>query len=245
MKRLLIAESTAQDAEQINLTEVSAMREVRLRFCKQGRLKYISHLDINRALSRAFRRADIPLWFTEGYNPHAYMSFSLPLSLGVESLCEYVDIRLVDEISNDEIKKRMNDVLPADLRILDVYDDFRDSSEIMYSDYVFKISFTDCEKAAEKIKSVFELSEILAQKKGKQGRKKVLKDVDIKQYIDKYNVSVRDDIVVINVRLMAGNEKNLNPTLLFDTIIRLIETDFEWKSISRLSLLDKNYKEFR
>lgn len=221
------------------------MREVRLRFCKQGRLKYISHLDINRALSRAFRRADIPLWFTEGYNPHAYMSFSLPLSLGVESLCEYVDIRLVDEISNDEIKKRMNDVLPADLRILDVYDDFRDSSEIMYSDYVFKISFTDCEKAAEKIKSVFELSEILAQKKGKQGRKKVLKDVDIKQYIDKYNVSVRDDLVVINVRLMAGNEKNLNPTLLFDTFIRLIETDFEWKSISRLSLLDKNYKEFR
>ena len=221
------------------------MREVRLRFCKQGRLKYISHLDINRALSRAFRRADIPLWFTEGYNPHAYMSFSLPLSLGVESLCEYVDIRLVDEISNDEIKKRMNDVLPADLRILDVYDDFRDSSEIMYSDYVFKISFTDCEKAAEKIKSVFELSEILAQKKGKQGRKKVLKDVDIKQYIDKYNISVRDNLVVINVRLMAGNEKNLNPTLLFDTIIRLIETDFEWKSISRLSLLDKNYKEFR
>ena len=221
------------------------MREVRLRFCKQGRLKYISHLDINRALSRAFRRADIPLWFTEGYNPHAYMSFSLPLSLGVESLCEYVDIRLIDEISNDEIKKRMNDVLPADLRILDVYDDFRDSSEIMYSDYVFKISFTDCEKAAEKIKSVFELSEILAQKKGKQGRKKVLKDVDIKQYIDKYNISVRDNLVVINVRLMAGNEKNLNPTLLFDTLIRLIETDFEWKSISRLSLLDKNYKEFR
>lgn len=221
------------------------MREVRLRFCKQGRLKYISHLDINRALSRAFRRADIPLWFTEGYNPHAYMSFSLPLSLGVESLCEYVDIRLIDEISNDEIKKRMNDVLPADLRILDVYDDFRDSSEIMYSDYVFKISFTDCEKAAEKIKSVFEFSEILAQKKGKQGRKKVLKDVDIKQYIDKYNISVRDDLVVINVRLMAGNEKNLNPTLLFDTLIRLIETDFEWKSISRLSLLDKNYKEFR
>lgn len=221
------------------------MREVRLRFCKQGRLKYISHLDINRALSRAFRRADIPLWFTEGYNPHAYMSFSLPLSLGVESFCEYVDIRLVDEISNDEIKKRMNDVLPADLRILDVYDDFRDCSEIMYSDYVFKISFTDCEKAAERIKSVFELSEILAQKKGKQGRKKVLKDVDIKQYIDKYNISVRDDLVIINVRLMAGNEKNLNPTLLFDTIIRLIETDFEWKSISRFSLLDKNYKEFR
>ena len=57
------------------------MREVRLRFSKTGRLKYISHLDINRAMSRALKRAQIPLWYTEGFNPHPYMSFSLPLSL--------------------------------------------------------------------------------------------------------------------------------------------------------------------
>ena len=76
------------------------MREVRLRFSKTGRLKYISHLDINRAMSRAFKRAEIPLWYTEGFNPHPYMSFSLPLSLGVESLCESVDIRLIDSIDN-------------------------------------------------------------------------------------------------------------------------------------------------
>ena len=69
------------------------MREVRLRFSKTGRLKYISHLDINRAMSRALKRAGIPLWYTEGFNPHPYMSFSLPLSLGVESLCESVDLR--------------------------------------------------------------------------------------------------------------------------------------------------------
>ncbi|MGN1202066.1 MAG: TIGR03936 family radical SAM-associated protein, partial [Eubacterium sp.] len=121
------------------------MREVRLRFSKQGRLKYISHLDINRAMARAFKRAGIPLWYTEGFNPHPYMSFSLPLSLGVESLCESVDIRLIDEISNDEIKDRMNAVLPENLKILEVYDDFRDCSEIAYSDYVFKFQFRDNE----------------------------------------------------------------------------------------------------
>ena len=49
------------------------MREVRLRFSKQGRLKYISHLDINRALSRAFKRAAVPMWYTEGYNPHPHI----------------------------------------------------------------------------------------------------------------------------------------------------------------------------
>ena len=122
------------------------MREVRLRFAKTGRLKYISHLDINRAMARALKRAEIPLWYTEGFNPHPYMNFSLPLSLGVESLCESVDIRLIDNISCSEIKDRMNKVLPTDLKIIDVYDDFRNSADIVYSDYVYKFQNRRAEK---------------------------------------------------------------------------------------------------
>lgn len=221
------------------------MREVRLRFSKTGRLKYISHLDINRAMGRAFKRAGIPLWYTEGFNPHPYMSFSLPLSLGVESLCESVDIRLVGGIDNSLIKRRMNSVLPDGLKIVDVYDDFRDNSEIVYSDYVYKFQFADNEKALEKISALLNAEEIMALKKGKQGRKKILKETNIKPFIDRYNISIRDDVIILNIRLLAGGEKNLNPSLLFDTVIRLIDMDFEWKSIARISLLDKDYKEFR
>ncbi len=221
------------------------MREVRLRFSKTGRLKYISHLDINRAMGRAFKRADIPLWYTEGFNPHPYMSFSLPLSLGVESLCESVDIRLVGGIDNSLIKRRMNSVLPDGLKIVDVYDNFRDNSEIVYSDYVYKFQFADNKKALEKISALLNAEEIMALKKGKQGRKKILKETNIKPFIDRYNISIRDDVIILNIRLLAGGEKNLNPSLLFDTVIRLIDMDFEWKSIARISLLDKDYKEFR
>lgn len=221
------------------------MREVRLCFSKTGRLKYISHLDINRAMSRALKRAQIPLWYTEGFNPHPYMSFSLPLSLGVESLCESVDLRIIGDITNDEIKYRLNNVLPQDIKIVDVYDDFRDNSEIVYSDYVYKFEFKDNEAAFEKIKNVLSSDEIIALKKGKQGRKRVMKETNIKSFIDKYSISIRNDVIVLNIRLLAGPEKNLNPSLLFDTIIRLIDMDFEWKSIARISLLDKDYKEFR
>ena len=167
------------------------MREVRLRFSKTGRLKYISHLDINRAMSRALKRAGIPLWYTEGFNPHPYMSFSLPLSLGVESLCESVDLRITGEITNKEIKDRLNSVLPEDLKIVDVYDDFRDNSEIVYSDYVYKFEFADNDLALEKIKNVLSSDEILALKKGKQGRKRVMKETNIKSFIDKYSISIR------------------------------------------------------
>lgn len=221
------------------------MREIRLRFSKTGQAKYISHLDTNRVFSRAFARAKLNLWFTQGFNPHPYMSFSLPLSLGVESLCENVDIRILDDISNDEVKKRVNDALPLGIRILDVYDDFMDCHEIVYSDYVYKFEFLDNEKALEKIKEVLQSDTIMAQKKGKQGKRRVLKETDIKQFIEKYSISTRDNQIVLNIRLLAGPDKNLNPSLLFDTIIRLIDMDYEWKSIGRINLLTKDFKEYK
>lgn len=221
------------------------MQEIRLRFSKTDTAKYISHLDINRAFQRALSRAKIELWYTEGFNPHPYMSFSLPLSLGVESLCENVDIRILNDISPEEIKNKVNAVLPNGIRIVDVYDDFLDSSEIAYSDYVYKFEFKDNETALKRIEDVLNQDEILALKKGKKGKKRIMKETDIKQFINKYNISIRDNQIVLNIRLLAGPDKNLNPSLLFDTIIRLIDMDFEYKSISRIRLLTKDLKEYR
>lgn len=221
------------------------MREVRLRFSKTGQAKYISHLDTNRVFSRAFARAKINLWYTQGFNPRPYMSFSLPLSLGVESYCENVDIRIIDDLTDEEIKVRVNDALPLGIRIVDVYDDFMDCHDIVYSDYVYKFEFKDNELALEKIKVVLESDAIMAQKKAKQGKRRVLKETDIKQFIVKYNISIRDDNIILNIRLLAGPDKNLNPTLLFDTIIRLIDMDYEWKSIGRINLLTKDFKEYK
>ena len=221
------------------------MREVRLRFSKTGQAKYISHLDTNRVFSRALARAKINLWYTQGFNPRPYMSFSLPLSLGVESYCENVDLRILDDLTDEEIKERMNDALPLGIRIVDVYEDFMDCHDIVYSDYVYKFEFKDNETALKKIIAVLESDEILAQKKAKQGRRRILKETDIKQFIVKYNASIREDNIVLNIRLLAGPDKNLNPTLLFDTIIRLIDMDYEWKSIGRISLLTKDFKEYK
>ncbi len=221
------------------------MQEIRLRFSKTDQAKYISHLDTNRVFSRAFARAKIPLWFTEGFNPHPFMSFSLPLSLGVESLCENVDIRILEDIPFDEIKRRMNDSLPQGIRIVDVYDDFMDSHDIAYSDYVYKFEFKDNETALQKIKAVLDSDEIMALKKGKKGKRRILKETNIKEFIVSYNISIRGDEVVLNTRLLAGPDKNLNPSLLFDTILRLIDMDFEWKSISRIRLLTKDLKEYK
>ena len=221
------------------------MREVRLLFSKTGRCKYISHLDINRCFSRAITRAHIPLWYTEGFNPHPYMCFSLPLPLGVESMCESLDIRITGDISDEEIKVRLNGTLPDGIQILDVYKDFRNCNEIAYSDYVMKYEFADNDTALIKLKTVLESDVITAKKKGKQGRRKVIKEIDIKPLIDKYNISVRDTNIVLNVRLAAGQSRNLSPELFSQALLDSADLEFEWKNISRLALLDANYNKFR
>ena len=65
---------------------VNGFYTVRLVFSKTGRARYISHLDLNRTMARVLRRAGIPLWYTEGFNKHPYITFAAPLSLGCESL---------------------------------------------------------------------------------------------------------------------------------------------------------------
>ena len=81
------------------------MKNVRIWFTKELECKYISHLDLNRCMLRAVRRAQLPIWYTEGFNPHPYISFLLALTLGVESEGEPVDIRIVGNITADEVKE--------------------------------------------------------------------------------------------------------------------------------------------
>ena len=75
------------------------MRDVRIWFSKSGAVKYVSHLDMFRLMTRAVRRANIPLWYTEGFNPHPYISFLQPLPLGVETCYEPLDIRIEGDVN--------------------------------------------------------------------------------------------------------------------------------------------------
>ena len=93
-----------QKKETLSLPELVPPKAVRLKFCKIGKLQYISHLDLQRTFNRILVRACIPVWYTQGFNPHIKLVFSTPLSVGSESLCEYLDIKLAREIPFEEIK---------------------------------------------------------------------------------------------------------------------------------------------
>ena len=95
---------------------------LRALFEKTGNAAYISHLDLMRVFQRAFKRAGLPLTHTKGFNPRPSVSIALPLSLGVESICELLDFELeTDGFSCEEIKNRLNSNLTEGVRILEVY----------------------------------------------------------------------------------------------------------------------------
>ncbi len=220
------------------------MEELRIKYSKTGSLKYISHLDETRCFARAFARADIPLWHTEGYNPHTYMNFLLPLALGVESQCEFMDVKFSTEINCSDLKERMNKTLPSGLQILDVYADGKSREKIASAQYIFSVKFINLNAASKKLQIILNSDAIMAQKSKKSGKKKIICDVNLKERIYKSSVKFEGNMVVIDTLLKAGVHENLNPILLFDTLIKSVGENYDFYSIKKTNLFDSSMIEF-
>ena len=154
------------------------MRLTRIWFSKTGRAKYISHLDLYRTFTRAVRRAGIPLWYTEGFNTHPYITIALPLAIMQESDKEAVDIRVEGEMTNVEIKQKLSEVMPEGIEIIDVRKPWDDPKKIAYADYTVTAQFATSEEAKffqAHILKVLKEDELLVEKMGKKNGRKVLK----------------------------------------------------------------------
>ncbi len=198
------------------------MIPVRATFEKRRRAKYISHLDLMRCMQRAFRRAEVPIWFTEGFNPHAYLMFPLALSLGYESNCECMDFRLDGPMSMQEAMERLNAVLPPDLQIVKVAEPIRKHTDIAFADYQICL---DCAEntPAEALRMAWdaflEQDAILMEKKTKRGTAMV----DLKQQTQIMMTQTLEDGIWMKLRMPAGTAVNVNPSLLFDAFRSYLE----------------------
>ncbi len=101
------------------LEEVFVMYRLRLKFQKVDQLKFVSHLELMRVMERTFRRLELPLKFTQGFNPHPKISYAAPLSVGVSSDSEYVDVELVEKVNIDQVIADSAKELPNGLKFLD------------------------------------------------------------------------------------------------------------------------------
>lgn len=175
-------------------------------FSKTGRAKYVSHLDLVRAMTRAVRRADIPLWYTEGFNRHPYLTFAAPLSLGYEGLRETMDIRMADDFPYDELVKRLNAVLPEGLVAISAGDAIAKAGDLAAAEYKLIIQLP-----IEVIQDALSSTELLVEKRTK---KKTMKTIDILPYFkDAIVERVGESAASVTVTLPSGSAENINPGL--------------------------------
>ena len=208
------------------------MIRVRATFEKCGRAKYISHLDLNRCMLRTFRRSRLPIWYTEGFNPHPYYSFALALSLGFESSCEILDFNLNEDIPFDEIRDRLNAVMPEGMRIVRVAEQKQKITAITEAEYSFSLVSDDIAGLYDDIGRMLELPEILIKKK----TKKVMKMVDIKPGMQIKSCEKGENSIDMSMRLPAGTQTNLNPTLFIESLKNFSNISFEAEKIRRTGI---------
>lgn len=191
---------------------------------------------------RAIQKSRIPIWHTEGFNPHPFITFPMPLSLGFVGKKECMDMRLLEEnFPFSEIISRLNDCLPKGIRVYNVTEPKMKAGVIDKALYVLKLTCDEItpDELLEKTKELFSRDEIMVDKKSKSG----IKQVNLKEYLTDYTVSVVDDYVKIKIMLPAGSTLNVNPTLLVDALEKEYNIEI-FPRVTRLNIFNKDGEEF-
>lgn len=183
------------------------MTTVRIWFEKRGEASYISLLDLQRVMQRVIKRSGIPVWYTLGFNPHIYMTFSCPLPLGQESLCESVDVKTEAQAPDfAQWQAALNAAMPAGIRVFRVEPAGMKASSIAFADYEVRYPLT----ARAALDGYDQLESAVVQKKTKRGTK----PIELKQYIPRLACRQEGESLLVCLRLPASGELNLNPALL-------------------------------
>ena len=179
---------------------------IRLKFRKTGNLQYISHLDLVRTMHKVIVRADLPLWYTEGFNPKPKMIFAAPLSIGTESLSEFMDLRLTERIDPKEVMDRLNRNMVSDMQIYDAYYPESKFTDLQWISYRIQLRLVDCtDETVDRISSCLSKEVIDVEKKSGDGT------TNIKPLIRSFEVTKKEGYIEIYTLLSANPSAFLNP----------------------------------
>ncbi len=210
---------------------------VRIWFKKQNEASYISLLDLQRVMQRVLKRSALPVWHTLGFNPHIYMTFTCPLPLGQESLCESVDVKTEEENPDyTHWKDALNAIMPAGIEVFRVEKVIMKADKIGFAQYTVRYPAVAL-RVLEKYNS---LETATVRKKTKKG----FKDLELKEYIPQVAARIEGDDVVFETRLPAGGQLNLNPMLLADFLEDTEGLPACYAQIVRTALLTTEQEEF-
>lgn len=201
--------------------------KIRIKFTKEGPIKFVGHLDTMRYFQKAMRRAQLPVAFSGGYSPHMIMSFASPLGVGMESRGEYFDIEFKEKVSSEEIVKRLNAVMVEGVEILSAVEveegkAGKAMSLVAASDYLiyFREGKEPVPNWQEQIRSFFEKEQITVIKETKNGDK----EVDIRPFIYKAELLDGDRIFM---QLASASANYTRPDTVMDAFLNSLNIEVQ------------------
>lgn len=222
------------------------MFKARMKFSKTGRAKYISHLDVMHVMQRSIARAGLPVWFTEGFNQHAYISVALPLATCFSGECEFLDFHMLADTVPADAADRMNAAFPEGFYAYEIYD-IADGGmkirDIGFSRYriICTLDQGVPEGFVESCRALFQQEELLVMKKSKRGEKLV----NMQDLLRGVTFAAGEHTMEIQAVCAAGQE-NLSPEYVVKAIRdHLPEVSIDGVSYHRQMVYTKDGKEFR
>jgi radical SAM-linked protein len=221
---------------------------LRVKFQKIGNLQYVSHLDLVRTMNKIIVRAELPLWYTEGFNPKPKIVFAAPLSIGTESVTEFVDIRLFEKISPEEALERINRNTTEELKALSAYYPDSKMTELKWFSYTVKIKTDSANEALAELCQKALLADKLEVEKKTKSKELVL--TDIRPLIKSASAEFCNGEILIYCTLSADQSCFLNPEYVVKALKRNVgilssgNLVNEYYSIMRNSAYFSDMREF-
>ena len=217
----------------------------RILFEKTGSAVWMSHLDLMRLFQRAFQRAKLPLKHTQGYNPRPSVSIALPLSVGVDSVCELLDFDLDGvTVPCEEITERLNQALVSGVTVHKTYENGRKLRDLALLDCKVTLEYDRevPEGAADAIRELFARETLVVTKKTKNG----MQDQDIIPMIRKLDIAQTETGVLVLYARICCQNPTLNPAQMV-AAINLYLPDYapDFTKCSRIEILDGQEEIFR
>lgn len=215
------------------------MKNVRIWFEKKGAVKYISHLDLTRCMARALKMSGLPVWYTEGFNPRIYMTYAMPLSLGMCGLRECMDIRLTQEIPLEQVVLELNAQLPNDIHVWAATDPKEKFEAIQYAEYELDLETENAMELQKKLEKLLARNELIVRKHGKKGDK----DFDIKPSLSEISWNCKGpEHLMISLQMPCSVSGSVNPSLLLEAL-KNYEGEEPYAQITRKRMLTKDFCE--
>lgn len=212
-------------------------KKIRVRYSKSGSLMFISHLDLNRTMTAAFLRSKLPIYYSQGFNPHPKIVFSQPLPVGVSSECEYMDFSVTEDIPFEKISETMNSVMPEGIRFLECYEPVGKFKDILWAEYEYVFDIKPSEELIMEIRNSLDGS-VVVEKKTKSG----VKTIDISSLMDVLYVGEKEGKTSVRLLLCCDELNFIGPNIpikyLMDTVTNLSDIEYTIKR-KRVLLKDK------